>query len=78
MDDIERIIDAIARTDVENHPMSDNIAVLLCGHFQGHRHQPKDDPETDNGWGEWVEAQADDTLRRMAEAVLEALEADDE
>lgn len=47
---------------LEGDGESDTLAVALCSYFERHRNRPKLDPETENGWGEWVEQKANKAL----------------
>lgn len=51
----EHIRNVVGGIDVESGIGSDNLAIVLCTYFSEHAAWPENDPETDNGWGEWVE-----------------------
>jgi hypothetical protein len=67
----------VKRTPLENSigsvviydcPHADNLAIALCIYFEDHMDRPENDPETEHGWGEWVEARCDEAIRRIAQA----------
>ena len=58
----------IASVQIEGDPNSDNLAIALCAYFSDHQDRPADDPDTENGWGKWVEEKTNLALERIATA----------
>lgn len=70
----EPLRDLLARTLVEEGRSSDNLVIALCSYFSDHMERPDPDPDTEHGWGEWVEAKANAALKLLAEAVSAPLQ----
>lgn len=62
-------LNRIGGVDLEDCPGSDNLAIALATYFSGHIDRPDPDPDTEDGWGEWVLAKTNEALRRIAEEV---------
>ena len=54
---------------LEEDGIADTLAIALCSYFEGHMDRPKDDPETERGWGEWVERKANEAIDRVVAEV---------
>ena len=54
---------------LEGNSDSDNLAVALASYFSHHMDRPDPDPDTEDGWGEWVLAKTNEALRRIAEEI---------
>jgi len=67
----KELANKLGSTLLENKGFSDNLAIALCAYFERHMDRPDDDPETENGWGEWVENKCDEFLEILAKEVNE-------
>ncbi len=50
--DKQRLRNVLGGVPVEDAALADNLAIALCKYSSDHRDRPKDDPDTEHGWGE--------------------------
>jgi len=67
--DKQRLRNELGSFLVEDDGTPDTLAIVLCTYFSDHRERPKDDPDTENGWGQWVEYKTNDALEELANLV---------
>lgn len=71
--DEQTLRNIVGSTLCDDEPLSDNVAIAMCGYFESHPSRPEDDRITDDHpWGVWVEEQANLTLKRIVDAVIAA------
>lgn len=66
---LEEMRSKIGGVSVEDAVGADNLAVVLCIYFTDHMGRPDDDPETEYGWGEWVEQKSNEALDLIAKSL---------
>lgn len=47
----------------------DNLAIALCSYYSRHMDRPDPDPDTEHGWGAWVEQKCNEALDAIAAKV---------
>jgi hypothetical protein len=62
----------LGSVQIEGDPLSDNLAIALCTYFSTHPERPRTDPDTERGWGEWVEEKCNLAIERIATAAAHA------
>jgi hypothetical protein len=65
----QNLINRLGGAYIQGTSDSDNLAIALATYFEGHMDRPDPDPDTEDGWGEWVLAKTNEALRRIAEEV---------
>lgn len=68
--DKQKIRNAIGGFRPDNEPVSDNLAIMLCNHYTDHWERPENDPDTEDGWGEWVIEKTNEALDRLTDEVM--------
>lgn len=68
--DKQRLRNTVGSCLLERDGFPDTLAIALCTYFEDHMERPKNDPETDNGWGEWVERKTNEALDLLTDEVL--------